>query len=125
MVEGNKKVHFFARKVRKKYVFQAFTSDTRARGRTIRLRGTRDSWHTCRMETAGHIRTRRYLRQHRMTGAELAERAELAPMQIYHLLCGRRRASLGVAVALEQATGGAILPRHWVQDAKTELAIPF
>lgn len=69
------------------------------------------------METKGHLRLRAYLKRHKLTGPRLAEQAGLSPVQVCHLVVGRRGASLRVAVALERATGGAIEPRAWTEPA--------
>lgn len=52
-----------------------------------------------------------------MTGAQLAQLSGLAPMQLYHILRGRRRASLEVAVRLQDATRGAVKVRSWIEAA--------
>jgi len=70
------------------------------------------------METRGHQEIRLYLADKGLTGPKLAELAGLTPMQVAHLLKGRRRASLEVAVALEFATKGAVRPRDWVEPPK-------
>ena len=62
----------------------------------------------------------RYLDTHGITGSKLAQLAGLSSMQVAHLLKGRRRASLAVAVALELATRGAVKPRAWMESAESQ-----
>lgn len=69
--------------------------------------------------TVAHIEMKRYLETHSMNGSGLAQQAGLSSMQVAHLLKGRRRASLEVAVALELATRGAVTPRAWTQPAES------
>ena len=73
-----------------------------------------------RVLTIGHLEMKRYLATHGMNGSTLAELAGLSSMQVAHLLKGRRRASLAVAVALELATRGAVTPRAWTQPAGSQ-----
>lgn len=66
-------------------------------------------------ETKGHKRLRRFLDKTELTAAQLAKLAGLSQMQVSHLICGRRKASLGVAVALERATHNAIPVGSWLK----------
>ena len=65
--------------------------------------------------TNGHQRLRDFLRRSELNTSQLARLAQLTPMQLYHLLSERRRASLDVAVRLEDATRGAVPIRSWVE----------
>ena len=67
------------------------------------------------LDTKAHRRLRRFLRKSELTAKDLAQLSGLTPMQISHLICGRRRASLEVAVALEKVTQGAVAPRAWLE----------
>jgi plasmid maintenance system antidote protein VapI len=66
-------------------------------------------------ETVGHRKLRRFLKK--TTAAELAKLTGLTPMQISHLVCGRRKASLDVAVRLEKASKGKIAAKSWTLPA--------
>lgn len=67
--------------------------------------------------TRGHNELAGWLKRAELTGAQLAQLSGLAPMQIYHILSGRRRASLEVAVRIDEATRGAVPCRLWLEPA--------
>lgn len=69
------------------------------------------------MNTNGHERLEDFLHRSELTGVQLAKLAGMTPMQVYHLIARRRRASLDVAVRLEDASCGAIPVRSWVERA--------
>ena len=68
--------------------------------------------------TRGHKTLLRFLKKSELTPSQLAQLAGISQMQISHLIQGRRRASLEVAVALEQATLGAVTARSWTETAR-------
>lgn len=68
--------------------------------------------------TRGHILLDNYLNSEK--AAKLAEEAGLDYMQIQHLTHRRRRASLDVAFALEDASGGFIEARAWTERVKAK-----
>ncbi len=71
--------------------------------------------------TRGHVLLRSYIQTTTgMTEAQLARDAEVTPMQISHLMSGRRRASLEVAVALERASQGIIESAAWMDELPRE-----
>jgi len=65
--------------------------------------------------TIGHERLRRFLGQTQLNISELARLADCTPLQISHLLAGRRRASLDLAVRIDKATNGAVDVYSWCQ----------
>lgn len=73
--------------------------------------------HTDGMETNGHRRLRRFLMTSELTCVQLAQLAGVDPNQLYHLTSGRRRASLELAVRLEEATRGAVDVSSWIEAA--------
>lgn len=73
--------------------------------------------HTYGMKTKGHEQLVRYILKTKLTAAQLASRAGLHYMQVRHLVHGRRRASLDVAMALESATRGAVSAKAWTEVA--------
>ena len=68
------------------------------------------------IHTEGHRHLKAFLRRSELTGAQLAQLSGLQPMQLYHILHGRRRASLEVAVRLADATRGAVPVRSWIES---------
>ena len=68
------------------------------------------------METQGHRRLRRFLKTSGLTPGQLCKIAGLSPPQLSHLLMGRRRASLEVAVKLQKATRRAVPCESWVTE---------
>jgi len=69
------------------------------------------------METRGHKQLKAFMRRSELRGFELARLAGLTSMQVYHLINGRRRASLEVAIRLQDATRGAVQIRSWIEAA--------
>lgn len=67
------------------------------------------------MDTMGHRRLRSFLRRSELSAAQLAKLAGLSPAQVSHLMVGRRRASLDVAVRLQRATRGAVPCESWTE----------
>lgn len=72
--------------------------------------------YTARMETEGHRKLREYLDSGHDNAAALARKANIKPMQLSHLVNGRRRASFAVAFAIEEATGGVVKARDWLHE---------
>ena len=69
-----------------------------------------------KLDTVGHAKLRAFLNRSKLTIAGLARCAGLTSMQVSHLVCGRRGASLEVAVALERTTEGIIRTRYWTES---------
>lgn len=65
------------------------------------------------MRTRGHQRLRRFLTKSELRPYQLARLAGISQMQLSHLITERRRPSLDVAIALDEASRGAIPPQSW------------
>lgn len=56
-----------------------------------------------------------FLRRAELSQFELASLAGVSPMQVSHLILGRRKPSLKTAVRLEQMTRGKVPTKAWVE----------
>lgn len=58
-----------------------------------------------------------FLRESDMTQTELGKKMGLTPLQINHIIRGRRQPSLQLVVAFEEITDGRIRAEEWLQSA--------